>query len=128
MNRVTIMGRLGKDPETRQVGESQVVKFTVATTRKWTSNGEKREETTWHDVVFWDKIGQVIAQYFKKGDVILVEGRVDIREYEDKDGKKCRAYQVTGNSFEFCGGNKRDSGSGNSAALPPPPNPNGLPF
>jgi single stranded DNA-binding protein len=87
MNTIHILGRLGKDPETRQVGETSVTNFSVATTERYKDrHGNKQEKTQWHTVSFWGKQGEIIAQYLNKGDQIQVTGTMEYRKWQDKEG------------------------------------------
>jgi single-strand DNA-binding protein len=93
LNKVQIIGRLGADPEVRNTERSTVANLRVATSKKWTDkrSGEKKEQTQWHTVVVWangDNTGQIdfIEQYVHKGDLIYVEGELQTRKWQDKDG------------------------------------------
>lgn len=102
LNLVIIEGRLGRDPETTQVGQSSVTKVAVATSERWNDRqtGEKRERTTWHNVEAWGKTGEIIQQYFKKGDGIGIQGSTQVDEYE-KNGEKRFINKVKAQSFWF---------------------------
>lgn len=104
VNKVFLMGRIGQDPELRDAGSKKVCELRVATSFKPKDGDEK---TTWHTVIAWGRRGEVIAQYFGKGDMIFVEGRIDNRTYDKKDGTKGYASDVIVDSFSFTGG-KRD--------------------
>lgn len=105
MNKFIAMGRLGADPETKELGgDNTVTNFSVATSRKWTGkDGEKQEKTEWHKCSAFGKTGGAIAQYLKKGDPILLEGRIEYRQY-DKDGVTMWATNVLVDRFEFVSG------------------------
>lgn len=101
MNRVTLMGRIGKDPETKTFDNGSVTSFSLATSETFKDKqGERQTKTEWHNVSFWGKQGEVVSKYFKKGDPILLEGKVSYREYE-KDGQKKYITEIIGQSFEF---------------------------
>jgi len=106
MNIITLMGRLGKSPETRQFDSGTAkVSFSVATTERYKNKqGEQQEDTQWHQVESWDKQGELIAKYFKKGDQILLTGQV---RYSEKDGKYYTHIRLK--SFEFIGGKQVES-------------------
>ena len=89
LNKVLIIGRLGKDPETRYTPQgSAMTRFTVASGRRWrTAEGEDREDTEWFNVVAWDKLGEICNQYLTKGARVYVEGRLQTRKWQDKDGQ-----------------------------------------
>jgi single-strand DNA-binding protein len=91
VNKVMLLGRLGKDPELSYLPSGQsVAKFTLATNRsiKDKESGEWKEETDWHNIVAWGKTGEVCAQYLKKGNQTFIEGRIQNRTWEDREGKK----------------------------------------
>ena len=89
LNKQLIMGHLGKDPETKTVGDTNVTTISVATSERWKDKkGEKQERTEWFEVNFWGKDADNVAKYFKKGDGIYVEGTTQTRTYDDKEGVK----------------------------------------
>lgn len=102
MNKVTLIGRLGNDPEVKQFQDgTTVVRLSVATTERYTNKqGEKVELTEWHTVKFWRKTAEIVAKYFKKGDPIVVEGKLHYDSYE-KDGRKVYTTEIQGQGFEF---------------------------
>jgi len=101
MNKVTLLGRIGKDPETRTFENGSVTSFPMATSESYKDKeGNRKEKTEWHNISAWGKLGEIIAQYFKKGDPILIEGKITYREYE-KDGNKRFITEIIANSFEF---------------------------
>lgn len=99
-NHFTGMGRLTADPELRTAGESNVVNFTIAVNRV-PRKGSESNEADFIDVVAWNVLAENIVKYFKKGDRIGVEGHIQTRSYEDKDGNKRRAVEVVAEGFEF---------------------------
>lgn len=92
-NEVTLIGHLGDDPETyTAVNGNTRCTFSLATTRKWTGrDGEKGEETSWHDVVIWGKLGDIAAKYLRKGSKVFLKGRIDYYKkiYDERTVKKC---------------------------------------
>ncbi|MGZ7033042.1 MAG: single-stranded DNA-binding protein, partial [Thermoanaerobaculia bacterium] len=90
INKVILVGRLGKDPEIRSTPSgTSVARFSLATDEKFTDrNGEKQERTEWHNIVAWGKLAEICGQYLKKGKLVYVEGRIQSREYEGRDGIK----------------------------------------
>jgi len=90
VNKVILVGNLGKDPDVSYLPSGQsVTKFTMATSRSYKDkNGEWKEETEWHNVVAWGKTGESVAQYLSKGRQVYVEGRIQTRTWEDREGKK----------------------------------------
>ena len=102
LNLAIIEGRIGKDIELKQVGQSVVAKISVATSEKWTdkNTGQKQERTTWHNVEAWGKQAEIISQYFKKGDGIGLQGSIQTDEYE-KNGEKRYSTKIKLTSFWF---------------------------
>jgi single-strand DNA-binding protein len=89
INKITILGNVGRDPETRYAASGKpICNVSIATSRAWTDKqtGEKREETEWHRVVFMDRLAEIAGQYLAKGSKCYVEGRIKSRKYADKDG------------------------------------------
>jgi len=84
MNRVTLLGNVGKDPEVKEFNDTKVAKFSLATSESYKKDGEKITDTTWHNLVFWGKQCDVLKSYVHKGDQLLVEGKISIRQYKDK--------------------------------------------
>ena len=103
LNRVIIVGRLTADPVKKTTPNGQdVVTFSIATSRKWKDkSGEQQEQAEFHNVVFWGKSALVIAQYAKKGTTMLVEGRLQSRTWDAKDGSKRKATEIIGETFQF---------------------------
>lgn len=89
VNKVIIIGNLGKDPELRHLQNGDVVaSFSIATTEQWKDkDGEKKEHTEWHRCVAWRRLGEIIGQYAKKGTQMYVEGKLQTRKWQDKDGQ-----------------------------------------
>lgn len=112
LNHITIMGRLSRDPELRRTDSGKsVASFTVAVDRDFSPNGQK--ETDFIDCVAWQKTGEFVANYFSKGKMIVVSGRLQIRSWNDKDGNKRRNAEVVAESCYFC--EKKDSGNNQAA-------------
>lgn len=105
VNKVIIVGNLGKDPEVRFTPAGQAVcNFTVATDEEWKDKaGEKQKRTEWHKVVVWGKLAELCGEYLKKGRQCYVEGRLQTREYE-KDGQKHYSTEVVASEVTFLGG------------------------
>lgn len=95
LNRIMLIGNLGAEPEVRFTQSNRaVLKFRIATTEKWVSDGEKKEQTTWHSCVLWGNRAEPLAKLLTKGMRVYVEGRQENRSYEDKDGQKRMASEV----------------------------------
>ena len=115
VNKAIIIGRLTRDPEVRTTPSGQTVtNFSVATSNKWKGqDGQMNEKTEFHNVVAWGKRGEVIGQYFTKGQEIYVEGRLETQSWDDKDsGKKMYRTEINLDNFEF--GAKAGAGGGSS--------------
>lgn len=94
LNQVTLVGHCGKDAEVKTVGSSTLASFSLATRERWKDrNGEPQEHTEWHNVSVWGKTAEAIGKYLIRGKLVLVQGRIESREYE-KDGEKRRAYGI----------------------------------
>ena len=103
MNKVILIGNLGKDPEVKHLESgTTVANVTLATSKKYTDkNKERKEETTWHDLVFWGKAAEIAEKYLRKGSKIAVEGEIKKREWEDKEGNKRYNTDITVREFEM---------------------------
>ena len=101
LNRATIIGNLGKDPELRSTPSgSSVCSFSVATSESYKDrNGEMVDSTDWHNVVLWDRLAEVAAQYLKKGRKIFIEGKMKTRSYDGKDGAKKYVTEIVGQTM-----------------------------
>lgn len=111
LNRVVIMGNLGQDPELRYTqGQVPVCTLRVATTETWTgSDGQRQEQTEWHQIVVWNKQAENCAKYLAKGRSVLVEGRLRTRSWEDqKSGQKRYTTEIVAQSVQFIGGAQRE--------------------
>jgi len=106
INKVTLVGNLGRDPEMRYTQSgTAVANFTVATSEKWKdkNSGEMQERTEWHRIVVWGKLGEICGQYLSKGRQVYIEGRLQTREWEDKDGNKRYTTEVVANEMKMLG-------------------------
>jgi single-strand DNA-binding protein len=116
VNKVILVGNLGRDPELNYLPSGQsVAKFSLATTRAYKDKaGELKEETEWHNIVAWGKTGEICAQYLKKGGQAYVEGRIQTRQWEDKQGNKRTSVEIVAENVQILG--RREAGSGESFA------------
>lgn len=108
VNKVIIIGNVGKDPETRYMSEgTAVTNFSVATTETWKDKqtGEKKESTEWHRVTAWRRLGEICGQYLSKGSQVYVEGKLQTRSWE-KDGVKRYTTEIVASTVQFLGGGK----------------------
>ena len=111
VNKVTIVGNLGKEPELRQTSSgSSICNITVATSRKWKdkTTGDTQQEVEWHRVTFFERLAEIAGQYLKKGSPVYVEGRLKTRKYTDKDGVEKYATEIIATELQLLGG--RDDG------------------
>ncbi|MCE9672381.1 single-stranded DNA-binding protein [Myxococcus stipitatus] len=114
VNKVILIGNLGADPEVRFTpGGQAVANFRIATSESWTDkNGQKQERTEWHRIVVWGKLAELCGEYLKKGRQCYVEGRLQTREWTDKENRKNYTTEVVANAVTFLGGGGRDAGEG----------------
>jgi single-strand DNA-binding protein len=134
VNKVILIGNLGKDPELRYTPSGQpVASFSLATSERWNDkNGQRQERTEWHNIVVWGKLAELSNQYLKKGRSAYIEGRIQTRSWDDKDGNKKYRTEIVATQLQFLspagqGGEYpaagRDAAPANSAPaadMPPP--------
>src|SRR5580700_11230502 len=106
VNRAILVGRLGRDPETRYTSGGQAVcNFTLATDETYRDrNGEKQKRTEWHRIVVWAKQAEIAQQYLHKGSLIFVEGRIQTRQWDDREGQKRTTVEIVATNFRMLGG------------------------
>jgi single-strand DNA-binding protein len=115
INKVIIIGNLGRDPEVRYTPSGAAVcNVSVATTRNWKdkNSGDKVEETEWHRVVFYDRLAEIAGEYLKKGRSVYVEGRLKTRKWQDKDGKDTYTTEIVAENMQLLGGREGGGGGG----------------
>jgi len=120
VNKVILIGNLGKDPEMRYLPSGEAIaNFSVATSENWTdkASGDKKEQTEWHRVVFFGRTAEVVGQYVKKGSKIYVEGRLQTRKWQDKEGQDRYTTEVRGDVMRML--DKRGEGSSSMDSEPP---------
>ncbi len=117
VNKAILIGNLGRDPELRYTQNGQaVVNFSLATSENWTDrNGERVERTEWHRIVAFAKTAELCAQYLAKGRTVYIEGRIQTREWEDKEGNKRTTTEINANTVQFLGGPRGEGGGGGGA-------------
>ena len=114
VNKVILVGNLGRDPETRYAPSgSAICNVRIATTRNWKdkASGEKREETEWHSVVFYDRLAEIAGEYLKKGRSVYVEGRLKTRKWTDKDGVEKYTTEIVADNMQMLGGREGMGGA-----------------
>jgi single-strand DNA-binding protein len=113
INKVILIGNLGRDPEVRYTPNGAAIcNVTIATSRNWKdkTSGEKMEETEWHRVVFFDRLAEIAGEYLKKGRPVYVEGRLKTRKWTDKDGQEKYTTEIMADNMQLLGG--REGGGG----------------
>ena len=122
INKAILIGRLGRDPEVRQMPNGEAVcNFSIATSETWKDqHGQKQERTEWHNITLYCRMAEVAGQYLKKGSLVYIEGRIQSRKYTDKNGIERTAYEIIGSEMKMLGGGN-DSGQQNAQHTPPAP-------
>jgi single-strand DNA-binding protein len=134
LNKVMLIGNLGKDPELRFTPSGRAVaRFSLATSEQWTDQqGQKQDRTEWHNVVVWGKQAETCGQYLSKGRQVFIEGSIRSRQYDDKEGQKRYITEVIAQRVQFLGGGRGDgagrgapagAAGGGSEDAPPSPMP-----
>ncbi len=127
VNKVILIGNLGRDPETRYMPDGgAVTNVSIATTESWKDkNGEKQEKTEWHRVAFFGKLAEIAGEYLKKGSQVYVEGRLQTRKWQDKDGQDKYTTEIIADRMQMLGsrqgmgGGERDAGGDREAVARP---------
>jgi single-strand DNA-binding protein len=106
VNKVILIGNLGKDPELKYLPSGQAVAtFSLATTERWTDkNGQRQDRTEWHNIVVYAKTAEIVNQYLKKGRSAYIEGRITTRSWDDRDGNKKYKTEIVATTVQFLGG------------------------
>jgi single-strand DNA-binding protein len=120
INKATLIGRVGRDPELRRAGSgTAITNMSLATSETWKdkTTGEKKEATEWHRIVFYDRLAEVAAEYAKKGAMVYVEGQIKTRKWTDKDGVEKYTTEIQARELKLL---SRPSGDGGSAPAPAP--------
>lgn len=115
LNKVILIGNLGRDPEVRYMPNGDpVCNFSIATSESWNDRqtGQRQERTEWHNITLYRRLAEVAGQYLKKGSQVYIEGRIQSRKYTGKDGIERTAYEIIGNEMQMLGGRQ----SGGSSA------------
>ena len=124
VNKATIIGRLGKDPETRYTaGGEAITNFSVATSETWKdkATGEKKEQTEWHNISTFGKLAEICGQYLKKGSLVYIEGKIQTRKYTDKDGIERYSTGIKADEMRMLGGREEDHATAAKQAQKPAP-------
>jgi len=124
VNKAILIGNLGRDPEIKYTPSGQAVtNFSIATTERYKDkNGEQQERTTWHNIVAWGRQAEIAKEYLAKGSPVYIEGRIDNRSYEDKDGNKRYISEIVVQRLQLLGRRGESSSSYDQSPPPPPDN------
>lgn len=116
VNKVIIVGNVGRDPEVRYTQSGRAVaSFSVATSERFQDkDGQTQERTEWHRVVAWARLAEICGEYLRKGKQVYIEGRLQTRDWEDKDGHKRYTTEIIANTMQMLGRRGEDGGSGGS--------------
>ncbi len=136
LNKAILIGRLGRDPETRYMPNGDAVcNFSVATDESWKdAQGNRQERTEWHNITMYRRLAEIAAQYLKKGSLVYIEGRIQSRKYTGKDGIERTAYDIVANEMKMLGGGQdgqntpAPQANGQAPAHPQEDTDSGIPF
>lgn len=111
LNSACLIGNLGKNPELKYTASGQpIANFSVATSETWKDKqGAKQQKTTWHNIVIWGKLAEVAGKYLTKGSTVYLEGKIDNRSYDDKDGNKRYVSEIVCDKMIMLGGKKTNA-------------------
>lgn len=114
VNKVILMGNLGRDPEVRYMPNGDpVANFSIATSEQWRDkSGERVTRTEWHNITLYRRLAEIAGQYLKKGSMVYIEGRIQSRKYTGKDGAERTAYDIIGSEMKMVGGRSDSAGGG----------------
>jgi len=117
VNKVILMGHVGKDPDVRHMDNNLVkASFTLATNERWVKDGTKTEVTEWHNIVVWRNLAEIAEKYVRKGSLLYIEGKIRSSTYNDKEGIKRYMYEIVADEMKLVG--SRPDGAQQSAASP----------
>ena len=123
VNKVILVGRLGKDPEVKYTqGGTAMARFSLATDEVWKDqSGEKQQKTEWHNIVAWNKLAEICGQYLSKGRLVYIEGRLQTRNWEDKEGNKRTTTEIRADNMVMLGGKPEEARPEKAAPSPAAP-------
>ena len=121
LNKVILIGRLGKDPETRFMPNGEAVcNFSVATSESWKDqSGQRQERIEWHNITMYRRLAEIAGRYLKKGSQVYLEGRIQSRKYQGKDGIERTAYDIIANEMKMLGGGNSEQQAQGETQPPP---------
>ncbi|MCG9052381.1 single-stranded DNA-binding protein [Laribacter hongkongensis] len=125
VNKVILVGNLGRDPEVRYMPNGEAVcNFSIATTDSWKDkSGQKQERTEWHSIILYRRLAEIAGEYLKKGRPVYIEGRIQSRKYTGKDGVERTAFEILATELQMLGGRVESGGSTRTERSEPPPPP-----
>lgn len=125
VNKVILVGRLGKDPELKYTPSgAPVAKFSLATDESFKDKtGEKQEHTEWHNIVAWNKLAEICGEYLTKGKLIYIEGSIRSRQWQDQSGNKRTSYEIIANQMQMLGSRSDSERAGSAMNRPAPERP-----
>jgi single-strand DNA-binding protein len=115
VNKVILVGNLGKDPENRYMPNGKAVtNFSIATSESWKDKqtGEQREQTEWHNIVMYERLAEIAAEYLKKGSQVYIEGKLRTRKWQDKEGRDRYTTEIIANEMQMLGSRQGGGGGG----------------
>lgn len=123
LNKVILIGYLGRDPEVRYMPQGDAVcNFSIATSESWKDqSGQRQERSEWHAITLYRKLAEIAGQYLKKGSLVCIEGKIQSRKYTDKQGIERTAYDIIGNEMKMLGGRDSQAQSPQQHSTPPTP-------
>ena len=124
LNKVILIGNLGRDPEVRYMPNGEAVaNFSIATSESWSDkqSGNKVERTEWHNITMYRRLAEIAGQYLKKGSQVYIEGRIQSRKYTDKQGVERTAYEIIVSEMKMLGSRSSDNTQGDTQPPPAPP-------
>ncbi len=121
VNKAILIGNLGADPEVRYTQSgAAVATFNIATTETWTKDGNKEERTEWHRIVAFGRLGEICGEYLSKGSKVYIEGRIQTRQWDDKDGNKRYTTEIVAREMKMLSPKNQGGQSGNYSQEEPP--------
>ena len=123
LNKVILIGRLGREPECRYMPNGDAVcNFSIATSESWKDqSGQKKERTEWHAITLYRKLAEIAAKYLQKGSLVYLEGKIQSRKYTGKDGIERTAFDIIASEMKMLGGKAEGSSESTNTAAPPAP-------
>lgn len=120
VNKAILVGRLGRDPEVRHTTSgTPVANFSLATDESWTDkNGERQRRTEWHQIVVWSRLAEICERYLRKGRLVFIEGQIQTREWEDRDGNRRRTTEIVARNMQMLGSRSDEMGMGSGGQRP----------